>query len=87
MNEPLTWEALRLEARALEISVAERDGHVFLSQCGSGQYVKFRVNLAGCQAAAAWLADIRCAMEVRDHLRSLDLPRRRRMLLRYLWRR
>ena len=87
MNEPLTWEALRLEARALEISVDVSDGHVFLSQCGSGQFGRFGEGLAGCQAAAAWLADIRHAMEVRDHLRSVDLPRRRRMLLRYLWRR
>lgn len=87
MNEPLTWEALRLEAYALEISVAESNGYVFLRQWGSGQYVKFKVNLAGCQAAAAWLAKMRCVMEVRDHLRGVDMPRHRRMLLRYLWRR
>jgi hypothetical protein len=87
MNEPLTWEALRLEACALEISVAESDGYVFLRQCGSGQFGRFGESLAGCHAAAAWLADIRYAMEVRDHLRSVDLPRSRRMLLLYLWRR
>ena len=87
MNEPLTWEALRLEARAMEIRVDESDGHVFLSQCGSGQCGRFGEGLTGCQAAAAWLAEIRHAIEVRDHLRGLDLPRRRRMLLRYLWRR
>ena len=87
MNEPLTWEALRLEARALEISVAVSDGHVFLSQCGSGQFGRFGESLAGCQKASAWLADIRHAMEVRDHLRSVDPPRHKRMLLRYLWRR
>ena len=85
MNEPFTWEALCLEARSLEISVAESDGHVFLSQCGSGQCGRFGEGLAGCQAAAAWLADIRHAMEVRDHLRSVDPPRHKRMLLRYLW--
>jgi hypothetical protein len=86
VNEPLTWEAIRREALALEISVDESEGHVFLHQCGSDLYRRFRVSLAGCEAAAEWLADIRHAIEVRDHLRSLEPPRRRRMLVRYLWR-
>jgi hypothetical protein len=87
MNEPLTWEALRREALALEITVDESDGHVFLRQCGSGQCGTFGESLVGCQAAAVWLAEIRHAIEIRDHLRSLEPLRRRRMLVRYLWRR
>jgi hypothetical protein len=87
MNEPLTWEAIRREALSLEISVDQNDRHVFLHQCGSGLYRRFRESLAGCEAAAAWLAEIRHAIELRDHLRSLEPPRRRRMLVRYLWRR
>jgi hypothetical protein len=87
MNKPLTWGALRREALDLEIRVYVRDGYVFFCQCGSGQHGKFEENLAGCQAAAVWLAEIRRAIDVRDHLRSVELPRRRRIVMRYLWRR
>ena len=87
MNESHSWEALRHEACTMEIRVHERGGHVFLRQCGSGQHIRFEDNPAGCQAAAMWLEEIRRAIDVRDHLRSLEQPRRRRMLLRYLWRR
>jgi hypothetical protein len=37
MNELLMWEVIRREALALEIAVAECDGHVFLHQYGSGK--------------------------------------------------
>jgi len=87
MKEPFTWEALRLEADALEISVAENDVYVCFRQRGSGQYGTFGKSLLGCQAAAIWLTEIRQAIDIRDHLRSLELPRRRRMGIRYLWRR
>ena len=87
MNEGLTWEALRSEALDLEIRVSVRDGHVLFYQCGSGQHGRFEENLAGCQAAAVWLAALRQAINLRDHLRSVELPRRRRMEMRYLWRR
>jgi hypothetical protein len=87
MNEPLLWEILRIEACALEIRIHESNGYVFLLQCGSGQRGTFEENLAGWLAAGVWLAEIRHAIEVRDHLRSLEPPRRRRMSLRYLWRR
>jgi hypothetical protein len=87
MNEQLTWEAIRREALALEITALESDGHVFLHQCGSGQCGRFGESLAGCEAAVAWLAEVRHAIEIRDHLRSMEPQRRRRMLVRYLWRR
>jgi hypothetical protein len=87
MNEPLTWEALCGEALDLEIRVSVRDGHVFFDQCGSGQHGRFEENLAGCQAAAVWLAALHQAIDVRDHLRSLDPLPRRRMMVRFLWRR
>jgi hypothetical protein len=87
MNELLMWEVIRREALALEIAVAKCDGHVFLYQYGSGQCGRFGESLAGCEAAAAWLAEVRHAIEVRDHLRSREPLRRRRMLVRLLWRR
>ena len=87
MNETLMWETLRREALALEITALESDGHVFLHQGGSDQCGRFENNLVGCQEAAAWLKQIRHVMEVRDHLRSMEPLRRRRMLVRYLWRR
>ena len=87
MNESLTWEALRREALALEITARESDGYVFLHQWGGDQCGRFENNLVGCQAAAAWLTQRRHAMEVRDHLRSMEPLRRRRMLVRLLWRR
>jgi hypothetical protein len=34
-----------------------------------------------------WLASIRQAIDVRDQLRSRELPRSRRMSMRFLWRR
>ena len=37
MNELLTWEGIRREALALEITVATCDGHIFLHQYGSGK--------------------------------------------------
>lgn len=87
MNEPLTWEVLRREAGDLEIRALESDGHVFLRQCGSGQCGRFEENPTGCQAASAWLAEIRRAIDVRDHLRSMEPLRHRRMVMRLLWRR
>jgi hypothetical protein len=87
MKAPLTWEDLRREALNLEIRVDVQDGHVFFCQCGSGERGRFEENLVGCQAAAAWLAAIRRTIDVRDQLRSVELPRRRRMSMRYLWRR
>jgi hypothetical protein len=87
MNAPLAWDELLREARNLEIKVDARDGHVIFCQCGSGQHGKFEQNLAGCQKAAVWLAALRQAIDVRDQLRSRELPRRRCMSMRYLWRR
>ncbi len=87
MNTPLAWAELLREALNLEIRVDIRDGDVFFCQCGSGQHGCFEENLDGCEKAAVWLAAIRQAIEVRDQLRSRELPRRRRMELRFLWRR
>jgi hypothetical protein len=87
MNEQLTWEDIQREALALEISIDESDGHVFLHKRGSGTCGWFGRSMAGCEAAFAWLKQMRHAMEVRDQLRGMEPPRRRRMLLRYLWRR
>jgi hypothetical protein len=87
MNTSLTWETLSSETLDLEIRVYAHDGHIFFYQCGSNQLGKFEENLAGCQAAAVWLAAIRRAIYVRDQLRSVELPRHRRMRMRYLWRR
>ena len=87
MNAPFTWEDLCREALNLEIRVDVQDGHVFFRQCGSGKSGRFEENLAGCQQASVWLEALRLAIDVRDQLRSRELPRRRRMSMRYLWRR
>ena len=87
MKEFLTWEDLLREALDLEIKVEVQDGHVCFRQYGSGQHGRFEENLAGCQKASGWLAAVRHAIDVRDQLRSRELPRRRRMHMRYLWRR
>jgi hypothetical protein len=85
MNTPLTWKDLLREALNLEIKISVQDEHVFFRQCGSGQHGRFEENLAGCEKASVWLAAIRQAIDVRDQLRSRELPQRRRMSMRYLW--
>ena len=87
MNALLAWDELLREARNLEIRVDVQSGHIIFCQCGSGQHGCFEENLDGCEKAAVWLAAMRQAIDVRDQLRSRELPRRRRMSRRYLWRR
>ncbi len=84
MNEPLTWEDLCREALDLEIKVSVQDGHVFFFQCGSDQHGRFDENQAGCEQASGWLTALRRAIDVRDQLRSREVPRPRRMEMRYL---
>ena len=87
MNELLTWEDLRCEALDLEIKVDVQGGHIFFHPCGSGQHGHFEVNLAGYQKASMWLATLRQTIDVCDQLRRKELPQRRLMEMRYLWRR
>ncbi len=87
MNPLLTWDELWHEARNLEIRIDVWGGHINFCQYGSDQHGRFELNLAGRQQAAVWLAAMRHAIDVRDQLRSRELPRRRRMEQRYLWRR
>ena len=79
MQEQPTWEEIKCEAVNLEIWFGERAGAVWMEKY-DGVCGWFQQSLAGRQAAWTWL-------EQRDQLRSLDPPPRRRMFLRWLWRR
>ena len=85
MQEQPTWEDIKREATNLEIWFGESAGAVWLEKYGSASGW-FQQSLAGRQAAWAWLEQTRRVMQERDQLRSLDPPRRR-MFLRWLWRR
>ena len=86
MQEQPTWEDIKREATTLEIWFGERAGAVWLEKY-DGVCGWFGQSLAGRQAAWAWLEQTRRMMEGRDQLRSLDPSPRRRMFLRWLWRR
>ena len=86
MPEQPTWEDIKREATNLEIWFSERAGVVWMEKY-DGVCGWFQQSLAGQQAAWAWLEQTRRMMEERDQFRSLDPPPRRRMLLRWLWRR
>jgi hypothetical protein len=87
MNDQRMWEAKLREALALEITFDESEGGGSMHKPGNGECGWFQNSLAGRLAAAEWLAQVRHMMEVRDHLRSLEPTRRRRLLSRLLWRR
>jgi hypothetical protein len=86
MQEQPTWEAIKCEATNLEIWFGESAGAVCMEKYGSVSGW-FQDSLVGRQAAWTWLEQTRQAIEQRDQFRSLDPPPRRRMFLRWLWRR
>ena len=86
MQEQPTWEEIKSEAANLEIRFGERAGTVWMEKYDSVSGW-FQDSLAGRQAAWTWLEQTRRVMEERDQLRSLDPPPRRRLFLRWLWRR
>jgi hypothetical protein len=86
MQEQPSWEDIQREAANLEIRFGERTGAVWMEKY-DGVCGWFQDSLAGRQAAWTWLEQTRQAIEQRDQLRSLDPPPRRRMFLRWLWRR
>ena len=86
MLEQPTWEDIKREATNLEIWFGVRAGVVWLEKY-DGVCGRFQQSLAGRQAAWAWTWQTRRVMEQRDQFRSLDPSPRRRMFLRWLWRR
>ena len=86
MQEQPTWEDIQREATNLEIWFGERAGAVWMEKY-DGVCGWFQQSLAGRQAAWTWLEQTRQAIEQRDQFRSLDPPPRRRLFLRWLWRR
>ena len=86
MQEQPTWEDIKRECVNLEIWFDDSEGAVWMekydSVCGW-----FQDSVSGRRTAAEWLAQVRHAIAVRDQFRSLDPPPRRRMFLRWLWRR